>query len=185
MTLTPPCLSRRLVADHLYLARCQSAMQRSVFGLSALLLAAPALAQDADPVNQLVEGYLTCFMGHGDPEVVAPNLGLYGWTHEPAEDGIIIAMPGAGDASFVLIADDASFCHVESLKLGTDKAAEVLALAMPAAGAVLPEPSTDDDGCAVYDFGNGTIATLTSGGNDPTCTSDTDSGVRFEFTPQD
>ena len=145
------------------------------------VLAGPALAQDADPEGQLVEGYLSCFMGRADPDVVAPNLGLYGWTHEPAEDGLVIALPGAGEATFVLIAEDKSFCHVESLALGSDKAAEVLALALAGAGVTLPEPATDTMGCAFYDLGTGITATLTSGGNDPTCTSQTDSGVRFEF----
>lgn len=149
------------------------------------LLASPALAQDADPANQLVEGYLACFMGRGDPEIVAPNLGLYGWTHEEADEGITIALPGVGDASFVIIADDASFCFVESLKLGTTKAAEVLALALPGAGVTLPEPSTTDGGCALYDLGSGITATLTSGGDDTICTSETTSIVRFDFAPQD
>ncbi len=150
----------------------------------ALLLAAltgPAMAQDADPTGQLVEGYLSCFMGGGDPEVIAPNLGLYGWTHEAAEDGLVIALPGAGEATFVLIAEDKSFCHVESLTLGSAKAAEILAPALAVAGVTLPDPGTDAMGCALYDLGNGITATLTSGGNDPTCTSETDSGVRFEF----
>lgn len=145
------------------------------------LIASPAAAQDADPANQLVEGYLSCFMGGGDPEVVAPNLGLYGWTHEAAEDGLIIALPGAGEATFVLIAEDKSFCHVESLTLGSAKAAEVLALALAGADVTLPEPGADAMGCALFDLGEGITATLTSGGNDPTCTSETDSGVRFEF----
>jgi hypothetical protein len=153
----------------------------AALGLISATFPGPVFAQDADPANQLVEGYLSCFMGHGDPDVVAPNLGLYGWTHEPAEDGITIAIPGAGDASFVLIADDGSFCHVESLVLGTEKAAEVLALAMPAAGVTLPEATVGADGCTTYDLGAGVTASLTSGGNDPVCTSETDSGVRFDF----
>ena len=56
-----------------------------------LLLATPAAAQDSDPAMQLIEGYVTCFMAHGDPEIVAPNLGLYGWTHGDAQGGIAVA----------------------------------------------------------------------------------------------
>lgn len=145
------------------------------------LFAAPAAAQDADPAGQLVEGYIACYMGHGAPDTVAPNLGLYGWTHEAGEDGITTALPGIGGDSFVLIANDASFCHVESMTLGTTKAAEVLAVALQGANVTLPERTTGPDGCATYDLGDGVTATLTSGGNDPTCTSDTDSGVRFDF----
>jgi len=146
-------------------------------------LASPALAQDADPVNQLVEGYVTCFMGHGDPDVVGPNLGLYGWTHDAPKDGISVALPGAGEATFVLIPDDASFCHVESLSVGTQKAAETLALALQAASVTLPAPGTDAMGCALYDLDQGVTATLTSGGTDPVCTADTTSTVRFDFAP--
>ena len=149
------------------------------------LLATPALAQDADPASQLVEGYVTCFMGHGDPEIVAPNLGLYGWTQDDPQDGIAVAQPGVGGDTFLLIASDATFCHVESLVLGTDKAAETLALAVQAAGQSLPDPGADAAGCALYDFGAGITATLTSGGTEPTCTSATTSTVRFDFAPQE
>ncbi len=149
------------------------------------LLASPAFAQDADPVSQLIEGYVTCFMGHGDPEIVAPYLGLYGWTHDEPQDGISVALPGAGDASFVLIASDASFCHVESLSIGTRKATETLAVALQVSGTTLPDPDADAMGCAAYDLGAGITATLTSGGTDPTCTSDTTSTVRFDFAPQE
>lgn len=150
-----------------------------------MVLAAPALAQEADPAGQLVEGYVACFMGRGEPDMVAPSLGLYGWTHEEAEDGLTMALPGVGGDSFVLIANDASFCHVESLKLGTDKAAETLALALQGANVTLPDPGTSEDGCAIYDLGDGVTATLTSGGNDPTCASDTNSGVRFDFAAKE
>jgi hypothetical protein len=151
------------------------------FPLLLTLIATQATAQDADPVSQLIEGYLTCFMGHGDPDVVAPNLGLYGWTHEAPSDGIAIAYPGAGDETFVLIFEDSSACHVESLAVGTVKAAETLALALPAAGTALPDPGTDALGCALFDLGSGITATLTSGGTEPVCTSDTTSTVRFDF----
>ena len=147
------------------------------------LLAFPAFAQDADPQSQLVEGYIVCAMAGRTPDMAAANLGLYGWTHEPAEDGMIIALPGAGEASFVLMAEDGSFCHVESLTLGTDKALETFALAMPGAGLTIPDPGTDAMGCALYDLGLGMTATLTSGGNDPTCTSPSDSAIRFDFAP--
>ena len=151
--------------------------------LALLLLATPALAQDADPTSQLVEGYITCFMAHGDPGIVAPNLGLYGWTHDAPQDGIAIALPGAGDATFILIAEDASFCHVESMEVGTQKAAETLALALQGAATALPDPGTDAMGCTLYDLGQGITATLTSGGTEPVCASDTTSTVRFDFAP--
>ena len=81
-------------------------------------------------------------MGHGDPDIVGPNLGLYGWTHDAPQDGVAVALPGTGGDTFALIADDASFCHVESMTVGTAKAAETLALALQAAGVTLPDPGT-------------------------------------------
>jgi len=150
-------------------------------GLLALGTAQPVLAQDADPANQLVEGYVVCIMAKGDAEVATANLGLYGWTHEEAEDGLQVALPGVGGDTFVLMANDGSFCQVESMTLGTDKAAETLGFALPGAGISDPVTGTDEMGCTTMDLGNGLTATLTSGGNDPTCTSDTDSAVRFNF----
>lgn len=149
--------------------------------LPLLLLATPAPAQDADPTGQMIEGYVACYMARGDAEVITTNLGLYGWTHEPPSDGIIVTMPTASSDTFALLAEDASFCHIESMTQGTAKAAEMLALAVVGALSALPAPGTTEAGCPLYDLGDSITATITSGGTEPTCTSDTTSTLRLDF----
>lgn len=150
-----------------------------------LLLASPVSAQDADPANQLIEGYVPCLMARGDAEVISSNLALYGWTTEGPQDGIFTAFPGVGGDTFLLTAQDASFCHIESLVIGTRRAAEMLGYSMTGTGLTLPDPGQDAQGCATYDFGNGILATLTAGGENPACTSDTTSTLLITFAPAD
>jgi hypothetical protein len=144
-------------------------------------LASSAAAQDADPAGQLVEGYVACQASRANLEIITPTLTQFGWTLEPGEDGITNAMPGAGEATFVMIADDASFCHIESLKIGTTAAAAIFEASMQGVNVTLPAATKSADGCTQYDLGDGSTATLTSGGNDPVCTSETDSAVRFDY----
>ena len=145
------------------------------------LLASPAVAQDADPTGQAVEAYVACFMTHATKDTITASLTQFGWTLQPGEDGITDALPAKGEATLLHFADDASYCQVESTTIGTKDALTTLSAALEGTGTKLPAPSKDADGCAVYDFGAGVTATLTSGGNDPTCTSDTDSTVTFDF----
>lgn len=145
------------------------------------LLAGAAAAQDADPIGQLVEGYLTCFATAGDVEMAVSTFSSQGWVKGDGEDGLIYLHPGAGDASFVYLADDGSFCHVESTSVDSATASEVLATALETAGVTDIEYNKDEMGCTQLGYGDGMTATITSGGNDPTCGSDTDSGVRFAF----
>ncbi len=147
------------------------------------LMAAPVSAQEADPAQQMLEGFSICMMSA--KETAVSYVDIYKWTKSAAEDGIEIAMPGVGSDTFVLLSQDKSFCHVESLVLGTDKTLETFKSAIELGGMFkLPEPQTSPDGCALYDFGDGMTATLTSGGNDPTCTSQTDSALRFDFAAE-
>ncbi len=53
--------------------------------LVGLLAPLPVLAQDADPSNQLIEGYTACAMGEGLTDKTVSALGLYGRTHEEDE----------------------------------------------------------------------------------------------------
>jgi hypothetical protein len=147
------------------------------------LLASPALAQDADPNNQLVEGYLACMSGAGQTDLTQAMLvDALLWTRsDDGEDGLIYFYPGAGEQTFVYMAEDGSFCHVESTTVGSATASELVATSLaPPEGAAF-EYATDDMGCARLDFATGVTATITSGGNDPVCDSETDSGVRFDF----
>jgi hypothetical protein len=79
------------------------------------------------------------------------------------------------------MANDGSFCHVESLTVDSATASEILAASLGGPEGAPFEYSKDDVGCTRLDFETGVTATITSGGNDPICGSETDSGVRFAF----
>lgn len=148
----------------------------------ALFLATPAAAQDADPRNQLVEGYMACMSSGGDVEMTAEMLNTLFWSREDdSEMGLVTFLPGTDDSTLVYMADDGSFCHVESLTVDSATASEILAAALGGDEGAPFDYSKDDMGCTRLDFETGVQATITSGGNDPTCGSDTDSGVRFTY----
>jgi hypothetical protein len=149
---------------------------------SLILAASPLAAQDADPKNQLVEGYMACMSGGGDTDLTGEMLDALMWTRtEDGDMGLINFHPGAGDSTFIYMADDGSFCHVESLTVDSATASEILAASLGGEEGAPFDYSKDDMGCTRLDFDTGVQATITSGGNDPTCGSDTDSGVRFTY----
>lgn len=148
------------------------------------LLSSPATAQDADPNNQLVEGYLACMSGGGYVDLTQNMLvdALFWTRNDEGEDGLVYFYPATGENTFVYIATDGSFCHVESTTVDSATASEILSASLgPPEGAPFYY-SKDDMGCTRLDFDTGVTATITSGGNDPICGSDSDSGVRFDFT---
>ena len=150
------------------------------------LLASPVAAQDADPHNQLVEGYMACMSGGGEVALTESMLTALFWTRSDAgEDGLVYFNPGVGEDTAVYMAEDGSFCHVESLTVGSAPASEILIAALGSEEGAAFDTSKDAMGCTRLDFTTGVSATITSGGNDPTCASDTDSGVRFEATPKE
>lgn len=148
------------------------------------LLSSPATAQDADPNNQLAEGYLACMSGGGDVELTQNMLvdTLFWTRNDEGEDGLVYFYPAAGENTFVYIASDGSFCHVESTTVDSATASEILSASLGLPDGAQFYYSKDDMGCTRLDFDTGVTATITSGGNDPTCGSDSDSGVRFDFT---
>ena len=136
-----------------------------------VLLAAPATAQDADPKNQLVEGFLACMSGGGMIDLTESMLvdGLQWTRSDEGEEGLIYFFPGAGENTFIYMADDGSFCHVESTTIDSASASELRAAALaPPEGAEFFYSKTDD-GCTRLDFETGVTATIQSGGNDPMC----------------
>jgi hypothetical protein len=146
------------------------------------LLSSPAFAQDADPRNQLVEGYMACMSGGGQVDLTESMLTALFWTRNDAgEDGLVYFYPGVGEDTVVYMADDGSFCHVESLSVDSATASEILAASLGGPEGAPFEYSKDEAGCTRLDFETGVMATITSGGNDPICGSETDSGVRFAF----
>jgi hypothetical protein len=146
------------------------------------LLSSPAFAQDADPRNQLVEGYMACMSGGGQVDLTESMLTALFWTrNDDGEDGLVYFNPGVGEDTLVYMANDGSFCHVESLTVDSATASEILAASLGGPEGAPFEYSKDDVGCTRLDFETGVTATITSGGNDPICGSETDSGVRFAF----
>ncbi len=142
----------------------------------------PALAQDESPANQIVEGVLACLSGGGDMGMTAAMLDTLFWTGgEEGEDGLFYFTPGVGEDTFVYMADDGSFCHVESTSLDSASASEVLAATLESQEGTSFFYSQDDAGCTRLDLESGVTVTITSGGNDPTCASETDAGLRFAF----
>ncbi len=147
------------------------------------LLTAPAAAQDADPANQLVEGFMACVSANGDLEMTEAVLDAVQWTRsDDGEEGLTYFFPAVGENTFAYLADDGSFCHVESTVLGSEATAQILAALLDAPEGVPFFYAKDDFGCTRLDLETGATATIQSGGNDPTCASDTDSAVRFDFS---
>jgi hypothetical protein len=152
------------------------------FPILALLAPLPAVAQDADPSSQLIEGYVACAMGEGLPDKTVTALGLYGWTSE--EDtamGLVNFRPGVGTDTLAYMSLTPGYCHVESTTLGTARALDLLGYLSFSGQVSLDSSETDENGCTTATLSNGVVAVITSGGNDPVCTSETSSGVRFYF----
>ncbi|WP_374644650.1 hypothetical protein [Tabrizicola sp.] len=150
--------------------------------LVGLLAPLPTLAQDADPSNQLIEGYTACALGEGLADKTVTALGLYGWTsQEDTEMGVVNFQPGVGKDTFAYMSPTPGYCHVESTSLGTARALELLGYLSFSGQVSVDTTETDENGCTTATLSNGVVAVITSGGNDPVCTSETDSGVRFYF----
>jgi hypothetical protein len=148
----------------------------------ALLAPLPALAQDADPSNQMIEGFGACALGEGIADKTLPPLGLYGWTHEAdPEQGLADFRPGVGEDTFGYMSLTPDFCHIESTSLGTARALELLGYLSFSGQVSVESTETDAYGCSIVTLSNGVTAAVTSGGNDPVCTSEQNSGVRFYF----
>ena len=124
---------------------------------------------------------MACMSGGGEVALTESMLTALFWTRSDAgEDGLVYFNPGVGEDTAVYMAEDGSFCHVESLTVGSAPASEILIAALGSEEGAAFDTSKDAMGCTRLDFTTGVSATITSGGNDPTCASDTDSGVRFE-----
>ena len=153
---------------------------RSLLAL-ALVLPLPAFAQDADPSNQLLEGYVACAMGEGLPDKTLDALSLYGWTFDvDIHLGTYSFLPGVGEDTFAFMSPTPDYCQVESTVLGTDRAVELMGY-LSTSGVEIADTETNYDGCVTLTLSNGVVAVITSGGTEPVCTSDKNSAVRFFF----
>lgn len=160
-------------------------MKRSIL-MSAvtLALAAPALAQDATPEGQLVEGMLACILGKGDVAATEAILAPFGWTSEvDAEAGIVNFYPGVGEATYAYMSTTGEFCQAESMTIGTEAAFQIALAGMEGAEVTVTANEKDDLGCDGARLSTGALLSLTSGGNDPTCNSDANSALRAIFVP--
>ena len=113
---------------------------------------------------------IACAQGAVDPDAANATFTGAGWTKTEEEGSwdyssenlnvMMWTVPG-----FCMVADEAiSTAEMEKTLLG-------LTDAPPATG-------TDEYGCTTYDLGP-VVATLTSSGNDPVCTSDNGAALRF------
>jgi hypothetical protein len=150
--------------------------------LSLLAVLTAASAGMAQGTPSLTAGIKACMAAAGDPVAISAAFAAAGWTAEPSvEEGLISFIPAKDDQTFAFIADTGVFCHVESLNTGSAAMADLLAATLKSEGWETAVPGKNSDGCTLIDLGDSITATLTSGGNDPTCASETDSAVRFEY----
>ncbi len=160
---------------------------KTMIALLALLLgASPVLAQGADdPGYQMIDGIGACILGGGAVDATTMALADVGWTTEiDGELGILMFKPATGDKVSGWLLAQSGDCVIESTALGTEDAQTMFNLFMMGgnSGIEVAESGTDADGCTTHSLSNGGVATLTSGGNDPTCASETTSAVRFTTT---
>lgn len=158
-------------------------MIRAALMLS-LLLAAPARAEMAfaaadllaAPETALGGAIIACAEGAVDPAAADAAFTGAGWDKVPGEgDG---TWEYAQGETWAMIWDQPGFCMVADEGIGTaDMETTLLGLSNEA-----PVIGTDADGCTTYDFGAGLSATLTGPGNDPACTSQTGSALRFQLS---
>jgi hypothetical protein len=147
--------------------------------LALLLLTLPARAEmsftaadllDA-PETALGGAIIACAEGAVDPATADAAFDAAGWTSIEDYDGTTAWEQGDiwtsywTEPGFCMVADEAiSTADMEVTLLGLTDAP--------------PAMDTDEDGCTTYDLGT-VVATLTSSGNDPVCTSDSGAALRF------
>jgi hypothetical protein len=161
-------------------------MRLNLSALALLTFAAPAFAADERPEYQILEGIEGCIIGAGEVDETEAVLTPYEWKlAEGSDHGISEFVPAIGEETFIYMSHGVDFCQVESTTLGTTYPASMLELFIlddrGGHGLTITATGTDAEGCATTTLSNGVVATITSGGNDPTCTSETDSAVRFVF----
>ena len=148
--------------------------------LALLLLTLPAHAEitfsAADllsaPETALGGAIIACVEGAVDPASADAAFADAGWTSTEGEGDGTVAWE-QGDL-WTMYWTEPGFCMVADEAISTDEM-EATLLGLTDSP---PEMGKDEDGCTTYDLGP-VIATLTSSGNDPTCTSDSGAALRF------
>jgi hypothetical protein len=149
--------------------------------LLSLLLPACAMAggpaweemvADKTPGIRAFGAIAACANAVSDPDTVAAGLADAGWVRADEFDGTYGFQI---DNVMMMFWDEPGFCMVETSDFSTDGLTQMLG-----AFDIVPD-GQDDAGCAQFTLDD-TTATLTGGGNDPVCTSDTEAALRFEVT---
>jgi hypothetical protein len=163
--------------------------------LLALLLAAPAAAQDwsmvnfmsgdlgdSDPVKAYRSAVAACLAGQGDPAATATRFTEAGWTVTENADMGLTEIASADPNLYVLAAADGSFCAAYSETLGTDSALGNVQI-IGGAGGFAFDSAASAMNCIAFQLAPGIVAEVTSSGNDPVCSDAATSSVRFTFGP--
>lgn len=163
--------------------------------LSALLLTPAAVS--AEPIaiiDAMTQGlyddppaigsaFAACVNGNGDPEVTATIFTDAGWKRTDDDEMGIVELT-AGPTLFVTLYDGGRICSVYSAVDDTHAAGFTLKTFANVVGLPIA-PVADDLDCTAFSLGDTTHVTVTSGGQDPVCDSETDSDTRFTFTRND
>jgi hypothetical protein len=165
-------------------------MLRTLSLLIALAVPLPAFAQDTmmlefalrdlddatDPTVLRAAG-AACILGAGDAETTAALFTDAGWSrNDETEMGIVTLAPPVGDA-LVTLYDDGRICEVTSEIWVFETAIGALQILSATAGLGL---DTDNDKeCMTLLLTDTVTATITSTGQDPVCSSETNSSVRY------
>ena len=151
--------------------------------LAAFAVSTPAFAQDQDPVYQMIDGIGFCMLGQGKADTTIKEMEMYDWSAAAdAAAGVTTLAPASGPTSGV-VSNDVGYCQIESSAIGTGDAEMAFDLFMMGgnSGIEVTEDATNADGCMQKTLSNGAVATLTSGGDVPTCEGETTSAWHFEF----
>lgn len=124
------------------------------------------------PETALGGAIIACAEGAVDPATADAAFADAGWTSTEGEGDGTTAWE-QGDL-WAMYWTEPGFCMVADEAIGTDEMEATLLGRTDTP----PTMGTDEDGCTTYDLGP-VIATLTSSGNDPTCTSDSGAALRF------
>lgn len=152
------------------------------FALALTLLAAPAFADTAAWVDQIaakdaathITGAINaCTTAVTDPGAVATGLTTLGWQHFDETEGTT----GLKSANtYLMFWNEPGFCMLQTSDFNTETlTAHLATLGIKPSG-------KDADGCVKFTI-NGIPAAISSGGNDPACTSTTEAVLRFEPLP--
>ena len=124
------------------------------------------------PETALGGAIIACAEGAVDPATADAAFADAGWTSTEGEGDGTTAWEQCD--LWAMYWTEPGLCMVADEAIGTDEMEATLLGRTDTP----PTMGTDEDGCTTYDLGP-VIATLTSSGNDPTCTSDSGAALRF------